>query len=65
MDPLAYHETSKCRAAIFHVTKLYPGVVGEVLAQDITDYIEFGYRFDNGSPIPRLVTEIMTSSLPH
>ncbi|HXV92362.1 MAG TPA: hypothetical protein VD813_03615 [Pseudonocardia sp.] len=56
---LAFHEASRIRAAALHAKRVYPGVVGEVLARELTAHAEFGYRFDADALMTRLAAEIL------
>ncbi len=59
-----HHEKMRMRAAAFRVKRVYPGAAGEVLAQEILSWEEFGYRLGENSRVNRLVEQIMTAVLP-
>lgn len=56
-----HHERSKIRTAAFHAKRLYPGAVGELLAKELIDWEEFGYRLAHNGLINRLVTELLAT----
>ena len=62
--PFAAHERSRVRAAALHARRVYPGRVGELLQRELTAYADFGYRFDTGALLPRLVEEILATPTP-
>jgi hypothetical protein len=43
VDNMAYHEKAKYRAAAFRATRLFPGVLGQVLSDEILGLEEFGW----------------------
>lgn len=61
MDP---HERMQLRAAAFRITKVYPGIVGSVLADDLLSAEAFGYVLANGSRLAQLSHHALTAPLP-
>ena len=45
-------------AAANTARRRYPGVVGQLLANEIDFYLQCGYRTDQASLIPRLIREL-------
>lgn len=67
MNPPARMEMSdksRLRAAAFRVTRLYPGVVGELLSREILTWEEFGFRLGGSGLMLRLVDHILKTPLP-
>ena len=58
-ERLTHPERMRIRAAAFQAPRRYPGPVGEVLAKELRDWEDFGYRFGGRALIIRLVDEIM------
>ena len=61
MDP---HEKMRIRAAAFRATRVYPGVVGELISRELIVWEEFGYRLSGSGMILRLVDHVMKADLP-
>lgn len=61
---LAPHEQSRVRAAAFRAKRLYPGPVGELVARELTGWLDFGFRLDNAGMAARLVDHILKTPLP-
>ena len=59
-----HHEKARFRAAAFRLTRLYPGVAGEVLSRELLAWEELGYRLDADGAMHRLVEHAMSSPLP-
>lgn len=57
------HQRMRVRAAAFHATQRYPGVVGRVLAAELLAWEEFGYHLGVGH-IRELVEHLMTTPAP-
>jgi hypothetical protein len=62
--PLDHHERMRLRAAAFRATRLYPGPVGEVLAEEVLTWEQFGYRLGGGRLVMRLVDHLLTAAPP-
>lgn len=60
----AAHERMQLRAAAFRVTKLYPGIVGDVLADDLLAAEQIGFRLANGSRLAELTRHALNAPLP-
>lgn len=58
--PLQPHESMRLRNAALLARHRYPGPVGEVLAKEITAWVEFGYRFGSSSLIEALVAHLLS-----
>ena len=43
LQPMDYHVKSKYRAAAFRASRLFPGVIGQVLSDEIMCLEEFGW----------------------
>lgn len=56
---LAAHDKLRARTAAHHARTRYPGPVGDLLAREISAYVDFGYRTDEASVVPRLVDDLM------
>lgn len=52
-------DTASIRRAMHHVTHLYPGAAGKILAQFLVDYHEFGYRIAHTALPAQLVAEVL------
>lgn len=63
-DRMESHERMRIRAAAFRITKVHPGIPGQVLAEDLLCAEEFGYVLVNGSRLAELVTHALTAPLP-
>lgn len=63
LGPMDHHEKMRLRAAAFRVTRLYPGVVGEILARELLTWEEFGYRLACDGTVMRLVDHVMKSPI--
>ena len=61
---LQHHEKARLRAAAFRAQKLYPGVVGAVLCQELMAWEEFGYRLGADGKIMALAHHCLTEPLP-
>lgn len=59
VDRLERHEIGRARAAAHHVTRVYPGAVGQLLARELTAYAEFGWRFPRDGLTESAVREIL------
>lgn len=59
-----YHEKARFRAAAERLTRLYPGVAGDVLSRELLAWEELGYRLDAAGAMRRLVEHAMSSPLP-
>lgn len=62
---MTHEDKMRLRAAAFRSTRLYPGLVGEVLSKEILTWEEFGYRLSNSGLIMRLVEQILGTKLPN
>lgn len=62
--PMDHHEKMRLRAAAFRVTRLHPGVVGEVLARELLSFENFGWRLGTGGSIMRLADHVLKAPLP-
>jgi|ERR1044071_3294159 hypothetical protein len=62
-DRMEAHERLRVRTAAYRATKIYPGVVGEVLARELLAWEEFGQRLGSGT-VMRLVAHLETTPLP-
>lgn len=62
---LDHHERTRIGAAAYRATRLYPGVVGELIARELTSWSEFGYRMGGGerAMIARLVDHVMKAQV--
>lgn len=61
--PMDHHEKMRLRAAAFRVTRLYPGIVGEVLSKELLTWEEFGYRLGTNGMIVRLVDHVLKTPI--
>jgi hypothetical protein len=62
--PMDHHEKMRMRSAAFRAAKLYPGPVGQLLAQEINAWHDFGYRLGKSRLILELVDHVMKTPLP-
>ncbi len=62
--PMDHHERMRLRAAAFRANRLYPGPVGEVLAEEVLAWEQFGYRLGGGRLVMRLVDHLLTAAPP-
>jgi hypothetical protein len=51
--------------AITRALEVYPGPIGEVAVKYLSEYIDFGYRFQRNGLSERLVAQILGSELHH
>lgn len=58
-DRLERHEIGRTRAAAHHVTRVYPGPVGRLLARELIAYAEFGWRFPRDGLTESVVREVL------
>lgn len=58
-----YAEIWRVRSAALRATRVYPGPVGELVAIELRDWADFGYRFGDGGVIGRLVEHVMAMPL--
>lgn len=63
MAPLAHDQRVRMRAAAFRAKRVYPGVVGEVLAGELEAFEEFGFRLAGWGTIMRLTDHILRSEV--
>jgi len=49
-------DAARCQAVVW---KLYPEPVAAVLAEECGNFVEFGYRFDQGGKTARLVAHVL------
>jgi hypothetical protein len=56
---LDHHDTAKIRKACHHVTHLYPGAAGKILAAYLLDYAEWGYRITQSALPAQLVDDVL------
>lgn len=63
-DYLDQQEKLRLGQAANRAKAIYPGVVGEVLADECEAAREFSCRFDNGSRTARLVHHLMSTPVP-
>lgn len=56
---LDHQDTARIRLAAHHVTRLYPGAAGKLLAQALMDYSDFGYRIAQTSLPAQLVNDVL------
>lgn len=63
-SPLTYAEKQRLRAAAFRATRVYPGPVGTVLAEELWAWEEFGYRLGRASLINALADHLLAAPLP-
>lgn len=59
---MAVHETIRTRAATYRAARLYPGPVGELLANELLAYEAMGYLGES-CLMNRLVQHVMTAPL--
>lgn len=57
-------DRARLRAAAFRATRIYPGVVGELICREVLAGEEFGYRLDSGRMTMKLVEHIEKAQLP-
>lgn len=57
------HERRRIMAAQTHAKRIYPGVVGEILSDEIAATLDMGWM-NHGTRIARLVEHLMTAALP-
>lgn len=58
------HDLSRVRAAAHHAHRVIPGVLGELVARELTAYADFGHRFHEDSLVPRLVRQVLAMTAP-
>lgn len=66
-EPMTHHDKARYRAAAFRLTRIYPGVVGDILSRELLTWEEFGYRLGTGgagSAMHQLVEHAMSTPLP-
>lgn len=63
-EPMHSGQRAQLRATIVRVHKLYPGPTGDILAQFISDWEEFGYRFDSKGLMARFIKQVWGTKLP-
>jgi hypothetical protein len=64
VDCMDYHLKSKYRAAAFRATRVFPGVIGQVLSEEILSLEEFGWIPGAEARGTRLVAAIEAAQLP-
>lgn len=57
-------QRTQLRTAAVRARKLYPGPVGELVAQEIAIWDEMGFRFGGKAPMMRLVEYLMAQPVP-
>lgn len=63
-DKLEQHEKMQLRAAAYRATKLYPGVVGQLISDELLAVEDFGYVFVNGGRTSLLLEHVLATPLP-
>lgn len=61
--PMGHQDKMRLRAAAFRVTRLYPGVIGELCSRELLTWEEFGYRLGGNQMIMRLVDHVLGTPL--
>ncbi|GAA4866707.1 hypothetical protein GCM10023203_13860 [Actinomycetospora straminea] len=56
---LQLHEQSRLRAAAEHSRRVYPGALGELVARELSWYVEFGCRLAEDGLGARLATQVL------
>jgi hypothetical protein len=56
---LHHTDTARITKACHHVTHLYPGAAGKILAQYLLDYSQWGYRVSQTALPAQLVDEVL------
>lgn len=64
LDPMHPGEKARLRATAVRARKLHPGPTGEILAEYVEAWEEFGYRFDSKGLMTRFMREIWGTKLP-
>jgi hypothetical protein len=64
IDCMDYHLKAKYRAAAFRATRVFPGVIGQVLSEEILSLEEFGWIPGANARGTRLVAAIEAAQLP-
>ena len=59
---LEAHEKMQVRAAAHRAKQLYPGPVGDLVARELLDWEQFGYRFTG--PSTALLRHVLTAPMP-
>ena len=57
--PMDHHEKMRLRAAARHALKLWPGLPGEVISEELLCWEAFGYRLGGASRMRRLADLIL------
>jgi len=57
-------ERGRARAAATHARRAFPGVIGDVLYQEIMSWEEFGWRLDRSSTVRRLIEAVLATPVP-
>jgi len=64
IEPMLYPEKARYRAAAFRVTRLYPGIIGQVLSEEVLSLEEFGWIPGANSRGTQLIAAIEAADLP-
>lgn len=62
-EPMDHSEKMRLRAAAFRVTRIYPGVIGELCSRELLTWEEFGYRLGGWGLISQLVDHVLKTPL--
>lgn len=63
-EVLSYEEKQQLRALANKAKKILPEPVGEIIAQEVLDGMEFGYRFQRGRTFSNLVDFLRVTNSP-
>lgn len=58
---LDHTDTARITRACHHVTHLYPGAAGKLLAQFLTEYSQWGFRISQSALPAQLVDEVLAT----
>lgn len=61
--PMDHNAKMKLRAAAFRATKVYPGIVGQFITQELLDWEQFGYCVSQSGRTQQLVDHIMAAPI--
>lgn len=63
-ERMDHHDRMQLRAAAFRATRVYPGVVGELISKELLSWEEHGWRIGGHGLIRRLVAAVNAAELP-
>jgi hypothetical protein len=64
MEPMSLPEKARLLKLMGRLKEMYPGAAGEILAEYVDVWREFGYRLGDGARMTRLYKETWAARLP-